>query len=70
MTKTILGVEGMTCQNCVQTVSETVGKLPGVHKVEVNLDQKVVTVDFDESESEIGAISSAIVEAGFEIIGK
>jgi copper chaperone len=70
MTTKVLGVKGMTCQHCVQTVNEAVGKLPGVHKVEVNLDQKVVTVDFDESETGIGAISSAIVEAGFEIIGK
>jgi copper chaperone len=64
----ILKVEGMTCQHCVQIVSESVGKVVGVQKVEVNLDQKEVTVEFDEALSQIEEISTQIVEAGFEVI--
>ena len=47
MMRKVLKVEGMTCQHCVQTVSETVGKMAGVQKVDVNLDQKEVTIEFD-----------------------
>ncbi len=65
----VLKVEGMTCQHCVQTVSETVGKIVGVEKVEVSLEQKEVTVDFDESQTQVDEISAQIVEAGFEVMG-
>lgn len=66
----VLKVEGMTCQHCVQTVSERVGKMPGIENVEVDLDQKKVTVNFDESKSNVDEISTQIVDAGFEIIGE
>ena len=64
----VLKVEGMTCQHCVQTVSEKVGKLTGVEKVEVSLEQKEVTIDFDELQTQTEAICAQIVEAGFEVI--
>ena len=64
----VLNVEGMTCQHCVQTVTETVGKMTGVEKVEVRLGQKEVTIDFDELQTQTEAISAQIVEAGFEVI--
>ena len=64
----VLKVEGMTCQHCVQTVTETVGKMTGVEKVEVSLEQKEVTIDFDELQTQTEAISAQIIEAGFEVI--
>jgi len=64
----VLKVEGMTCQHCVQTVTETVGKMTGVEKVEVRLEQKEVTIDFDELQTQTEAICAQIVEAGFEVI--
>ena len=67
MMQKVLKVEGMTCQHCVQTVSETVGKMAGVQKVDVNLDQKEVTIEFDESQTKLDEVSTQIVEAGFEV---
>ena len=64
----VINVEGMTCQHCVQTVTETVGKMIGVEKVGVSLEQKEVTIDYDELQTETEAISVQIVEAGFEVI--
>ena len=64
----VLKVEGMTCQHCVQTVTKTVGKMTGVEKVEVSLEQKEVTIDFDELQTQTEAICAQIVEAGFEVI--
>jgi copper chaperone len=66
--KKVLKIEGMTCQHCVQTVTETVGKMTGVEKVDVSLEQKEVTIDFDELQTQTEAISAQIVEAGFEVI--
>jgi copper chaperone len=69
MIQKTLKVEGMTCQHCVQTVSETIGKIMGVHKVDVNLDQKEVTIEFDESKVILEEVSDQIIEAGFEVVG-
>lgn len=66
----ILKVEGMTCQHCVQTVSEAIGKLAGVQSVAVDLDQKSVTIDFDEAQTNVDAVSDKVVEAGFEVIAE
>ena len=52
----------MTCQHCVQTVTETVGKMIGVEKVGVSLEQKEVTVDFDQLQTQREAIYAQIVE--------
>ena len=64
----VLKVEGMTCQHCVQTVTETVGKMIGVEKVGVSIEQKEVTIDFDELQTQTEVISAQIIEAGFELI--
>ena len=68
MMQKVLKVEGMTCQHCIQTVTETVGKMTGVEKVGVSFEQKEVTIDFDELQTQTEAICAQIVEAGFEVI--
>ena len=67
--KRILKVEGMTCQHCVETVSETVTKMEGVEKVYVNLEQENVRVEYDESKTQLEDISVQIIKAGFEVVG-
>jgi len=57
-------VNGMTCQHCVNAVSEEVGKLPGVESVHVDLAAGTVTVLGDV---EAGAIRAAVDEAGYEL---
>ena len=64
----IIAVEGMTCEHCVQTLSQAVDKIIGVKKVEVNLEQKEVMVDFDDSQTQVEQISARIKEAGFEVV--
>ena len=67
--KRILKVEGMTCQHCVETVSETVTKMEGVENVYVNLEQENVRVEYDESKTQLEDISVQIIKAGFEVVG-
>ena len=64
----VLKVDGMTCQHCAQTVSDVVGKLAGIQKVEVNLEKKEVSVKFDESQTGSDEISSKITALGFEVV--
>jgi copper chaperone len=61
-------VEGMTCDHCVETVTQAVNSLDGVSQVSVDLDKKQVSVDFDESRTDMDAVSSKIIEVGFEVI--
>jgi len=60
-------VEGMTCQHCVQTITEALKKIQGLDSVAVDLDKKEVDVKFDENETSLQEITGKIVEVGFEL---
>ena len=57
-------VNGMTCQHCVNAVSEEVGKLAGVEGVAVDLTAGTVAVTGDVG---VDAIRAAVDEAGSEL---
>ena len=67
MTQESLKVEGMTCQHCVETITETLGKIVGTNKVAVDLDKKVVQIDYNEEETNLKEISVKILKMGFEL---
>ncbi len=67
MTQESLIVEGMTCQHCVQTITEALEKIAGTNKVAVDLDKKEVQIDYNEEETNLQEISDKIVEVGFEL---
>jgi copper ion binding protein len=58
-------VPGVSCQHCVQAVTSEVGQIVGVKNVQVNLDTKVVTVEYGDSVAP-ESIVAAIKEAGYE----
>ncbi len=59
-------VNGMTCGGCSATVSKVVNKLEGINSVDVNLEGKCMTVDFDETKLDNEAIIKAVYNAGFD----
>ncbi|XP_038556259.1 copper-transporting ATPase 1 [Micropterus salmoides] len=61
-----LGVEGMTCGSCVQSIEQRIGSLPGVIHIKVSLEQKNATVIFDHSQHSPESLSEAIEDMGFE----
>ncbi len=67
MTSTYM-VTGMTCQHCVQSVTEEVSELPGVSGVEVDLASGRVTVS-SERPVDDAAVRAAVAEAGYEVAG-
>ena len=67
MTQELLKVEGMTCQHCVETITEALGTIFGTNKVTVNLSKKEVQIDYNEGETNLKQISDKIVEMGFEL---
>jgi copper chaperone len=56
-------VAGMSCNHCVQSVKNALGKIAGVKQVEVNLERGLATVDGENLLPE--NISKAIEELGF-----
>ena len=68
MANQTLNVEGMTCDHCVQTIKEAVNNLVGISRVEVDLENKQVAVEYDKTLVKLDSITDKIVEIGFEVI--
>ena len=64
--KTIMQIEGMSCNNCVRHVREALEAVAGVKSVEVNLDSKSAAVEHGDDVS-LTTLGEAVVEAGYEI---
>ena len=63
----IIKVNGMTCMGCVNSVKNVLEKIPGVSSVDVSLEQKQVTVEYDAAKTNSNQFKEAIKGAGFEI---
>ncbi|CAK6956485.1 copper-transporting ATPase 1 [Scomber scombrus] len=61
-----LGVEGMTCGSCVQSIEQRIGSLPGVIHIKVSLENKNATIIFEHSQQSPESLSEAIEDMGFE----
>ena len=59
-------VVGMHCGGCVQSVTRAVSRVSGVKGVNVSLEKKAATVEFDADAVAPAAIVAAIEAAGFE----
>jgi copper ion binding protein len=66
MTETSYIVTGMTCEHCVKSVTEEVGKIDGVESVAVDLPTGAVTVVSASVLSE-DAVRAAVDEAGYQV---
>ncbi len=69
MDKTILYVDGMSCDHCVRAVTNAVGALPGVAGVSVDLKNKTVTVEYDPVMVTLDKIRFEIEDQGYDIVG-
>ncbi|MGE5543726.1 MAG: copper ion binding protein, partial [Bacillota bacterium] len=64
----VLSVEGMSCMHCVNTVKKSVGSLPGVEKVDVDLSANKVTVEFNRDQVKLDEIKETIEDAGYHVV--
>lgn len=63
----MIKVDGMTCNNCVETVTNTLKSINGVDNVNVSLEKAQASVSFDEEVTSLAILKKAIENAGFEI---
>ena len=57
----------MTCQHCVEIITDALNNINGLNVVNVDLVKKEVSVKFNENETKLQKISDKIIEVGFEL---
>jgi copper ion binding protein len=68
MTTEHFRVPEVSCQHCVNAITQEVTALAGVRRVQVDLNRKMVTVEHDAQVSP-AQIIAAINEAGYDVAG-
>ena len=63
----ILNVNGITCEHCVDTIKEAVVILVGVLRVDVDIEQKQVVVEFDAKMGKLEDLIDKIEGVGFKV---
>ncbi len=64
----ILKIEGMHCAHCQAAVEKALKAVKGVKSVAVNLQDKTATVTAGTKVT-AQALSTAVADAGFEVVG-
>ena len=66
MGKMVFKVPEVSCMHCVRQIEGALGKLDGVQDVNVDLEEKTVTVMAEPSMQQ--SIIAAIEDAGFDVL--
>ena len=64
--KTVLQIEGMSCEHCVQHVKKTLEAIPGVKSSEVSLKDKSACIDHSDEVS-FASLKTAVINEGYEV---
>ena len=64
--KTVLQIEGMTCDHCARHVKEALESVAGVKSAEVSLGGKSAVVEHGDGIS-LDALKAAVEEEGYEV---
>ena len=54
------------CEGCAASIKRSLGKLKGVETVDVNVETKRVSVEFDDAQTGALAIQERLTMAGFQ----
>lgn len=60
-------VEGMSCGHCVKAVEGALNKLDGVSSAKVSLEEKQVSVEYDENLVTFEQMKEAIEDQGYDV---
>jgi copper chaperone CopZ len=67
MENIVIGIAGMSCQNCVKSITGVLQALPGVGQVEVSLDPGQANLMYDPEKTGVAQFKDAIEGAGFDV---
>lgn len=67
MERTELSVKGMTCENCVNSVTQALKEIEGVKVAKVSLTEEKAQVTFDPQHTSVEQLKEAVKAAGYEV---
>jgi copper ion binding protein len=67
MQEVTLSAPDISCAHCAMTIEETLGELPGISRVAVDLGDKEVQLSYDPNEVSLADIAAAMDEAGYPV---
>ncbi|XP_049986430.1 copper-transporting ATPase 1 isoform X2 [Alexandromys fortis] len=66
--ETVININGMTCNSCVQSIEGVISKKPGVKSIHVSLANSTGTVEYDPLLTSPETLREAIEDMGFDAI--
>ena len=60
------GIDGMTCDNCVKTLTKALKRVNGVKDVSIDREGATSTVTYDTTKTDIPALHEAVLGAGYK----
>lgn len=70
MARTVLRVDGMSCDHCVRSISKALESLEGVTKAEVSLEKHRAIVEHAEGKPSALQMIAAIQDEGYSASGE
>lgn len=67
MKRETLGITGMTCASCAKAVERSVRKVDGISTANINIATEKLTVEFDDTKTDIEKIKESVIKAGYGI---
>jgi copper chaperone len=68
MEKTVLNVDGMSCEHCARALTNAVSGVSGTQDVSVDLKNGTVSFSFDSGKASLDVIAAAITEEGYTVM--
>uniref|UniRef100_A0A8C6QVN7 Copper-transporting ATPase 1 n=1 Tax=Nannospalax galili TaxID=1026970 RepID=A0A8C6QVN7_NANGA len=66
--ETVININGMTCNSCVQSIEGVISKKPGVKSIHVSLANSTGTVEYDPLLTSPETLREAIEDMGFDAV--
>lgn len=63
-----LGIKGMTCSSCVNTIEKNIGCVDGVRSIKVSLETESAEIEFNEDEISDVQLAEKIEDMGFDVL--
>ena len=67
MTQSTLTVPHMNCEACRTAIEGALERLPGVTAVTVDLERKLVTIEYDDGLAPVDRLAATVEEQGYEV---
>ncbi|MBI4213993.1 MAG: heavy-metal-associated domain-containing protein [Chloroflexi bacterium] len=67
MTKVVLSVPAIDCEHCEHTVTTALNPLAGVQSVKVDIEAKLVHLEFDEGQLTLDQVKSVLEEEDYPV---